>query len=166
MVDSCQHVHYFSSQCKFREFPGCFECDVTNPWYQLALNFHWLCSTVSGIACILFILKVILAPHTVIHMLKNPTTSTPVGVFCIAMVCTFAGQRGAFGESIVLVTSCLHVILAFWFLYMAIFQFRLWADPGWFPNVRTHSNRECDFTASMISLTLCILLYVFFRLLG
>lgn len=135
MLDSCQHVHYFSSRCKFREFPGCFECDETNQYYKIALHFHWLCSTVSAIACGLFVLKIILAPQTVLHMLQNPTTSTPVGVWCIAMVCTFAGQHGALGEAIVLVTSCLHVVLAFWFLHMAVFKFRLWADPGWFPCV-------------------------------
>lgn len=66
-------------------------------------------------------------------MLKNPTTSTPVGVWCIAMVCTFAGQRGFLGEMIVLVTVYFHVVLALWFLYMCFFQFRLWAEPGWFP---------------------------------
>ena len=134
MVSTCQHVHYFSNQCTFREFPGCFECDVNNPYYKVALYFHWFCSSVAALSCILFITKVILAPQVVWDMLKNPTTSTPAGVFCIAMVCTFAGY-GLAGEAIVLITSCFHVILAFWFLWMAFFQFRLWPDPGWFPNV-------------------------------
>jgi hypothetical protein len=38
------------------------------------------------------------------------------------------------GEGIVLVASAFHFILAFWFLYMAIYRFGLWPDPGWFPN--------------------------------
>ena len=135
MVDSCQHVHYFSNHCSFQEFPGCFECDVNNPYYEVAINFHYLCSTVSAICCFLFLTKVILAPQAVLDMLNNPTTSTPCGVFCIAMVCTFAGHYGIMGELIVLVTSGFHVLLAFWFFYMAFFKFRLMPDPGWFPNV-------------------------------
>ena len=135
MVDSCHHVHYFSEQCAFREFPGCFRCDVDNPYYKVALKFHWMCSSVSALACVLFIAKVILAPNVVLEMLQNPTTSTPAGVWCIAMVCTFAGQHALFGEIIVIVVSCFHVILAFWFLYTCIYKFRGLPDPGWFPNV-------------------------------
>lgn len=135
MVDSCHLVDYFSEDCKYQEFPGCFECDVDNSWYKVALTFHQICSTVSGIACLLIVFKVIMAPNVVLDMLKNPTTCTPVGVWCMAMVCTFAGQHGLLGELIVLITSSFHVILAFWFLYMAFFKFRLWADPGWFPSV-------------------------------
>jgi hypothetical protein len=97
MLDSCHRVHYFSEKCSFREFPGCFECDVNNPYYRAALSFHTLCSFVSLLACILFMAKVILAPSIVIDMLRNPTTSSPVGVWAIAMVCCFAGH-GIVGE--------------------------------------------------------------------
>ncbi|CAB9507167.1 expressed unknown protein [Seminavis robusta] len=135
VVSTCVHAHYFSDQCSFLEFPGCFACDVTNPYYQAALYFHLFCSSVSALCCLLFLAKVILAPNVVLDMLKNPTTSTPVGVWCIAVVCTFAGQYGIVGEAIVLVTSFFHVMLAFWFLYTTIFKFRGLPDPGWFPNV-------------------------------
>jgi len=141
MIESCHHVNYLSDSCTVRELPGCFECDTSDPRYKIALCFHWICSTVSGIACTLFILKVILAPNAVLDMLKNPTTSTPVGVWCLAMVGTFAGVHGTIGEVIVFVTSSLHAILAFWYLYTAFFKFRLWADPGWFPNVRSTKTR-------------------------
>jgi hypothetical protein len=131
--DSCRPVHYYSPQCTFSEFPGCFQCDTSLPIYQLALYFHYLCSTVAATCCILFVLKTILAWPVVADELSNPTTSTPIGVVCIATVCAFAGQ-GKIGELIVLVASGFHCIMAFWFLYMAIFRFGLYPDPGWFPN--------------------------------
>ena len=129
----CRPVHYYSPQCTFPEFPGCFECDGSHAWYQVALKWHFFCSSVAGICCLLFLLKSVIAWRVVADELGNPTTSTPMGVVCIAIVCVFAG-RGTVGEAIVLATSCFHFVLAFWFLYMAIFKFGLWPDPGWFPN--------------------------------
>ena len=35
---------------------------------------------------------------------------------------------------VVLITATFHFILAFWFLYMAVFKYHLYPDPGWFPN--------------------------------
>ena len=49
------------------------------------------------------------------------------------MVCVSAGQ-GAIGEFVVITTSIFHILLSFWFLYIAMYKFRLWPDPGWFPN--------------------------------
>lgn len=96
-VESCKHVHFYSSQCTFPEFPGCFQCDEENHWYIVALNWHYFCSSVSFTFCAIIMLKVIIAWDVVVDELSNPTTSTPCGVFCIAMVCVFAG-RGAVGE--------------------------------------------------------------------
>eukprot|EP00934_Nitzschia_sp_Nitz4_P006154 Nitzschia sp. Nitz4//scaffold321_size20361//10676//13149//NITZ4_008686-RA/size20361-processed-gene-0.36-mRNA-1//-1//CDS//3329547784//6144//frame0 len=133
MVEFCHPVHYYSPQCIFPEYPGCFECETRLPLYQFVLRFHLTCSCVAGCCCVLFILKVIIGWKVVVDELRNPTTSTPMGVVCIATVCVFAGQ-GPVGEAIVVGTSVFHFFLAFWFLYMAIFRFGLWPDPGWFPN--------------------------------
>jgi tellurite resistance protein TehA-like permease len=129
----CTPVHYYSPTCAFPEFPGCFECDTSKPVYQWALYFHYGCSTFAGVCCVLFLLKLLVARKVVVDELSNPTTSTPMGVVCIATECVFAG-RGFLGESIVVVTSWFHFVLAFWFLYMAVVRFGLWPDPGWFPN--------------------------------
>ena len=48
-LDSCQPVHFHSSQCTFPEFPGCFYCDKTVKMYKVALNFHFSCSIIAGI---------------------------------------------------------------------------------------------------------------------
>ena len=96
-IDDCQHVHFYSPHCTFPEFPGCFECNVDNKWYILGLNWHYFCSIVSLTFCSMIMLKVIIAWDVVKDELSNPTTSTPCGVFCIAMVCVFAG-RGPIGE--------------------------------------------------------------------
>jgi hypothetical protein len=132
-VPTCFHVHYYSPQCTFPEFPGCFECDLDNDWYNIALRWHYFCSSVSFLFCAVIILKAIIAWDVVIDELGNPTTSTPLGVFCVAMVCVFAG-RGTVGEVIELVVATCHFMLAFWFLYMATVRYRLYPDPGWFPN--------------------------------
>lgn len=133
VTDSCTSVHFYSRQCTFPEYPGCFRCDTTDISYQIALKFHYACSAVAGLFCFLFLLKVVIAWEVVVDELKNPTTSTPVGVVCIAIVCVFAG-RGDIGGAVVIITSIFHVCLAFWFLYMAIYKFGLRPDPGWFPN--------------------------------
>jgi hypothetical protein len=133
-TDFCSPVHFYSPHCHFPEFPGCFECDTSQGLYQLAVNWHYACSLVAGLCCVLFFMKVIIAWEVVADELSNPTTSTPMGVVCIATVCVFAGQEGIVGESIVVITSIFHFVLAFWFLYMAIYKYGLWPDPGWFPN--------------------------------
>jgi hypothetical protein len=131
--DFCTPVHFNSPQCSYPEFPGCFECNTSETIYRIALLWHMSCHVVGGICCALFILKFIIARQVVVDELRNPTTSTPMGVVCITMVCVFAG-RGAIGEAIVLVTSVFHLCLSFWFLHTAINVYRLWPDPGWFPN--------------------------------
>lgn len=95
--------------------------------------FHYFCHIVAATCCLLFLTKCILAWKTVADELSNPATATPVGVVCITLICVAAG-RGTVGEVIVICTSIFHVLLSFWFLYIAIFKFRLWPDPGWFPN--------------------------------
>lgn len=132
-VDFCVPVHFYSSECTFPEFPGCFECDTTQPLYQLALDFHFACTFFAGFCCVLFVLKVIVAWKVVVDDLCNPTTSTPFGVICITIVCVFAG-RGVIGGGIVVVTSIFHLMFAFWFLYMSVYKFGLYPDPGWFPS--------------------------------
>ena len=91
-IDACHHVHFFSRQCTFPEFPSCFECDVENKWYLLGLHWHYFCTTVSIIFCSMIILKMLFAWKVVIDELSNPITSTPCGVFFVAMVCDFAGR--------------------------------------------------------------------------
>lgn len=132
-IDDCYPVRFNSNECSYPEFPGCFECDTSNPVYHAAVIFHYICNGVAGFCCVLFALKVLLAWQVVADELSNPATSTPCGVVCITVVCVAAG-RGLMGKILVLTTSAFHFFLAFWFLYTAIFQFRLLPDPGWFPN--------------------------------
>jgi len=131
-LDTCVVVPFYSAQCTFGEYPGCFECDVERPAYQWTLAFHYVCSFVAGLCCVMFALKVILGWKVVADELSNPTTATPMGVVCIAIECVFAG-RGQVGGAIVVVTSLFHSVLGFWFLYMAFCRYGLWPDPGWFP---------------------------------
>jgi hypothetical protein len=132
-TDLCVPKRFNSAECTYPEFPGCFECDTTNKIYLFTISFHYFCHAVGALCCLLFLLKTLLAWQVVADELSNPATSTPMGVVCITMVCVFAG-RGLVGEVVVIVTSIFHFFLAFWFLYTAIFQFRLLPDPGWFPN--------------------------------
>jgi hypothetical protein len=132
-MDTCTTVHFLSPQCIYPEFPGCFECDVSNPIYRITITFHYFCHFVAFTCCLLFLAKCLIAWRVVADELSNPTTSTPCGVVCITLICVAAG-RGIIGEAVVLITSVFHFILSIWFLYMAIHKFRLWPDPGWFPN--------------------------------
>lgn len=132
-IGSCSTVRFNSAQCTYPEFPGCFECDTTDPIYRFVITFHYFCHCVAGTCCLLFLAKCVIAWRTVADELSNPTTSTPCGVVCITIICVAAG-RGLVGEAIVLITSVFHVLLSFWFLYIAICKYRLWPDPGWFPN--------------------------------
>ena len=133
-IGACTPVHYYSDQCSFPEFPGCFACDTTNPIYRTALTFHLCCHVVAGLCCLLFFLKVLTGGAAVLDELRNPATSTPMGVVGITMVCVFAGRFGWFGEALVVTTSAAHVVLSVYFLYQALVIYRLYPDPGWFPN--------------------------------
>ena len=131
-IHVCKPVHYHSPLCIFPEFPGCFDCDTHNSIYRMALSFHDTCFFIGGCLAMSFLLKSILAWQVVADQLSNPTTATPVGVMCITLVCVFAG-RGIVGEVIVIIVSTFHCLFAFWFLYMAIFKFKMLPDPSWFP---------------------------------
>jgi hypothetical protein len=131
--DSCTPAFFYSKQCSYPEFPGCFECDTTNPTYIAVVSFHYFCHCVALTCCILFIAKCILAWKVVADELSNPTTATPIGVVCITLICVAAGRFGPIGECAVLLTSAFHVLISFWFIYMAVFVFRLQPDPSWFP---------------------------------
>merc|ERR1719162_2638401 len=91
-LNSCQPVHFHSSQCTFPEFPGCFLCDTDNFIYKLALMFHLACSTIAGTLVVLFFAKVFFAWRVVIDEMCSPTTSSPAGLICMTMVCVFAGH--------------------------------------------------------------------------
>ena len=130
-IDECTTVQFFSPQCTYPEFPGCFECDVTNPIYILAVSFHYFCHIVALICCLIFLAKCAIAWRVVADELSNPTTSTPCGVVCITLICVAAG-RWTIGYYTVMITSFFHFILSLWFLYIAICKFRLYPDPGWF----------------------------------
>ena len=131
-IDSCVSVHFHSEQCTFPEFPGCFYCDKSNRWYQIAEKFHFTCSAVGGALAAVFFAKVVLARKVVIDELSSPTTASPAGLICMTIVCVFAG-RGAVGEILVLSAASVHLCLAAWFIYMAL-AYRILPDPSWYPN--------------------------------
>lgn len=132
-IDSCTTVRFNSPSCTYPEFPGCFQCDTSNPIYRFVLTFHYFCHIVALTCCLLFLAKCIIAWRVVADELSNPTTMTPCGVVCIAMICVAAG-RGLIGEVVVVLTSIFHILLSFWFMYIAIYKFGQLPDPGWFPN--------------------------------
>lgn len=132
-MDACTTVRFYSAQCSYPEFPGCFECDTTNSIYRGVLIFHYFCHCFALLCCLLFLAKCAIAWRVVTDELNNPTTSTPCGVVCITMICVAAG-RGFIGEVVVTLTSVFHILLSFWFLYIATYKFRQLPDPGWFPN--------------------------------
>lgn len=118
-LDSCQPVHFHSSQCTFPEFPGCFYCDKTVRMYRVALNFHFACSIFAGILAAVFFAKVLLATRVVLDEMSSPTTASPAGLICMTTVCVFAG-RGLIGQILVSAAATLHLCLAIWFIYMAL----------------------------------------------
>jgi hypothetical protein len=132
-IGACHPAFFNSPHCTYPEFPGCFECDVSNPIYVGVVTFHYFCHCVALTCCLLFLLKCIIAPAVVYDELKNPATMTPIGVVCITLICVSAGRFGIIGEMTVLIVSAFHLLISFWFLYMAIFVFRLQPDPSWFP---------------------------------
>jgi hypothetical protein len=132
-IDACQPAYFYSPQCTYPEFPGCFECDTTNSTYQVALTFHYFCHLVALTCCLMFVSKCFLAWKVVADELSNPATATPIGVVCITLICVAAGRLGAIGEWVVLIVSAFHVLISFWLIYMAVIVFRLQPDPSWFP---------------------------------
>uniref|UniRef100_A0A6U6DSM2 Uncharacterized protein n=1 Tax=Odontella aurita TaxID=265563 RepID=A0A6U6DSM2_9STRA len=131
-LDSCEPVHFHSSQCSFPEFPGCFYCDKSARMYRVAVNFHYVCSTVAGILVMVFFAKIALAWRVVLDELSSPTTSSPAGLICMTMVCVFAG-RGWIGQALVTAAAAMHLCIVIWFLYMAL-AYRILPDPSWYPN--------------------------------
>lgn len=118
-LDSCQPVHFHSSQCTFPEFPGCFYCDTTSTLYKVAVDFHFACSIIAGILAVVFFAKVFLATRVVLDEMSSPTTASPAGLICMTIVCVFAG-RGLVGQILVSAAAALHLCLAIWFIYMAL----------------------------------------------
>jgi len=131
-MDSCEPVHFHSSQCSFPEFPGCFYCDTNAKMYKVALSFHWGCSTFAGILALTFIAKLVFARRVVFDELSSPTTATPAGLLCMTLDVVFAG-RGLVGQIIVSLSSCIHLCLSIWFIYMAL-AYHIMPEPSWFPN--------------------------------
>ena len=131
-LDTCEPVQFHSSQCTFPEFPGCFYCDTTAPWYRMAVNFHFGCSFVAGLLALIFVFKVLWATQVVLDEMSSPTTASPAGLLCMTSVCVFAG-RGFLGQIIVSGAACVHLCLVIWFIYMAL-AYHIMPDPSWFPN--------------------------------
>jgi hypothetical protein len=131
-LDSCEPVHFHSSQCTFPEFPGCFYCDKTNRMYKVAVHFHFTCSTIAGLLALSFFAKVLLAARVVLDEMSSPTTASPAGLICMTTVCVFAG-RGLLGQCLVTAAATLHLCLAGWFIYMAL-AYHIMPEPSWFPN--------------------------------
>ena len=131
-MDTCEPVHFHSSQCTFPEFPGCFYCDTTAKMYKVAITFHWTCKFVAGFLAMMFVLKVLFATRVALDEMSSPTTSSPAGLLCMTAVCVFAG-RGMIGEIMVTLAACVHLCLVIWFIYMAL-AYHIMPEPSWFPN--------------------------------
>lgn len=131
-LDSCQPVHFHSSQCTFPEFPGCFYCDKSSRMYIAALRFHYTCSTIAGVLALSFIAKVLLATRVVLDEMSSPTTSSPAGLLCMTTVCVFAG-KGFLGQLLVSAATAIHLCIVIWFIYMAL-AYHIMPEPSWFPN--------------------------------
>ena len=131
-LDSCEPVHFHSSQCTFPEFPGCFYCDRTARMYRVAVYFHFGCKGLAGLLAMTFVAKVLLATRVVIDEMSSPTTSSPAGLLCMTTVCVFAG-RGLIGQVMVSLAAVFHLGLVIWFIYMAL-AYHIMPEPSWFPN--------------------------------
>jgi hypothetical protein len=131
-MDSCEPVHFHSSQCSFPEFPGCFYCDTNDPLYKMAIYFHYSCTILAGVLAMLFVAKVVVATRVVLDEMSQPTTASPAGLLCMTTVCVFAG-RGLIGQIMVTSAACVHLCIVIWFIYMAL-AYRIMPDPSWFPN--------------------------------
>ena len=131
-LDSCQPVHFHSSQCTFPEFPGCFYCDTNARMYKLALDFHRACSTAGAVLASFFFMKLLIASRVVFDELGSPTTATPAGLICQTLDVVFAG-KGVIGQAIVTFSATTHLCIAIWFIYMAL-AYHIMPEPSWFPN--------------------------------
>jgi hypothetical protein len=131
-LESCERVHFHSSQCTFPEFPGCFYCDTTNPIYKVAVNFHYGCNVAAGFLAFLFLAKVLIATRVVVDELASPITASPAGLLCMTTVCVFAG-RGLVGQLMVSLAASVHLGLVIWYIYMAL-AYQIMPEPTWFPN--------------------------------
>eukprot|EP00934_Nitzschia_sp_Nitz4_P006878 Nitzschia sp. Nitz4//scaffold17_size182527//147575//151746//NITZ4_001877-RA/size182527-snap-gene-0.302-mRNA-1//-1//CDS//3329539409//6868//frame0 len=131
-LDTCEPVHFHSSQCSFPEFPGCFYCDTNVRMYQVALYFHYSCNVFAGLLALCLVIKVILATTLVLDEMSSPTTASPAGLLCMTTVCVFAG-RGEIGQFMVSTAALVHFFLVIWFMYIAL-AYRIMPDPSWFPN--------------------------------
>lgn len=129
---ACKPTYFRLNTCTFPEFPGCFECDFSDWRVATALYFHYVCSAFAGLLVLLFVMKIIVAPHVVLDELTNPTTSSPAGLLCMTVVCVFAG-RGWVGQGLVFLMSSLHLLLAIGFIYTAL-AYKILPEPSWFPN--------------------------------
>jgi hypothetical protein len=126
----CCIIHQYFLTCLPQIYPiSCFACDTSNSMYKVALGFHLICHAVAALCCFFFFGKCVLAWRVVADELSNPSTATPMGVVCITVICVLAGRFGPVGHFGVLAVSIFHVLLSFWFVYIAIFRFRLWPDP-------------------------------------
>ena len=100
--------------------------------YKVAVNFHFACTGFAFLVSLLFVAKVCIARAVVIDEMNSPTTSSPVGLFCMTLVCVFAG-RGAIGQAVVTLAAIVHFLLAAWFIFMAG-AYNILPDPSWYPN--------------------------------
>ena len=137
-LDSCEPVHFHSSQCTFPEFPGCFYCDTSVRMYKVAVAFHWGCKVTAGFLAMTLVAKALLATRVVLDEMSSPTTASPAGLLCMTTVCVFAG-RGLIGQIMVTSAACVHLGLVIWFIYMAL-AYHIMPEPSWFPNVRIFVN--------------------------
>lgn len=131
-LDSCEPVHFHSSQCTFPEFPGCFYCDTKVRMYKVAVAFHWGCKVTAGLLAMTLVAKALLATRVMLDEMSSPTTASPAGLLCMTTVCVFAG-RGLIGQIMVTSAACVHLGLVIWFIYMAL-AYHIMPEPSWFPN--------------------------------
>jgi hypothetical protein len=131
-LESCEPVHFHSSQCMFPEFPGCFYCDQSAGMYKVALYFLFGCKGLAGFLVLLCVGKFLLATRVVLDEMSSPTTSSPAGLLCMTAVCVFSG-RGILGQIVVSLAAAVHLGLVIWFIYMAL-AYHIMPDPSWFPN--------------------------------
>ena len=110
---TCIPVAYRSPECTFPEFPGCFNCNVEDELYQIALTFHYICQIICLIFGVLFLMKLILARQVIADEISNPITMSPLGLYCIAMAVIAVG-KGLIGYLTVVFFSILHFFIFCW----------------------------------------------------
>ncbi len=115
-ASDCVPTEYHNEACVFPEFPGCFACDTSRAGYRIALNFHYLCSSISFVFASCLVRKVLIAFPVVRDELANPTTAAPLGLLCMALDKSFAGDFGFFGEAITFLSSAAQTVVAIWYV--------------------------------------------------